>query len=215
VILDETLRFPDPAQADKRGLVAVGGDFSVERLVAAYRHGIFPWTAQPITWWSPDPRGIIELDEFHVSESLAKVIRRGAFKVTVDTAFTKVVEACAAPDEKRPGIWITDEFIEAYTRLHQAGHAHSIECWQAGKLAGGVYGVAAGGMFAGESMFHRVDNASKVALYHLVDHLRVRGFALFDIQMVTAATAPLGAKNISRREYLERLAVAVRLSCAF
>ena len=215
MILDETLQFPNPAQADRRGLVAVGGDFSVERLVAAYRQGIFPWTAEPITWWSPDPRGIIELNEFHVSESLAKVIRKGVFKVTMNTAFVEVVKACATPDEKRPGVWITQEFIEAYTRLHRAGHAHSIECWRDGKLVGGVYGVAAGGLFAGESMFHRVDNASKVALYHLVDHLRARGFSLFDIQMVTAATAPLGAKNIARREYLERLAEAVKLNCGF
>jgi leucyl/phenylalanyl-tRNA--protein transferase len=215
VILDETFRFPDPTQADRRGLVAVGGDFRVERLIAAYRRGIFPWTAEPITWWSPDPRGIIELEEFHVSESLAKVIRKGSFQVTTDAAFTEVMAACAAPDEKRQGVWITGEFIEAYTRLHRAGHAHSIECWQDGKLAGGVYGVTAGGLFAGESMFHRADNASKVALYHLVNHLRARGFALFDVQMVTAATAPLGAKNISRSEYLARLAAAVKLSCVF
>jgi leucyl/phenylalanyl-tRNA--protein transferase len=196
-------------------LVAVGGDFSVERLLAAYQRGIFPWTVHPITWWSPDPRGIIELDEFHVSESLAKVVRQGVFKVTTDTAFAAVMEACAAPDEKRQGVWITREFIEAYTRLHRAGHAHSIECWREGKLVGGVYGVAVGGLFAGESMFHRANNASKVALYHLVDHLRAHGFALFDIQMATAATAPLGARNIPRTEYLQRLAAAVRLSCMF
>jgi len=215
VILDDTLRFPDPAQADRRGLVAVGGDFSVERLLAAYQRGIFPWTVQPITWWSPDPRGIIELAELHVSESLAKVIRKGIFQVTTDTAFAEVMAACAMPDEKRQGVWITGEFIEAYTRLHRAGHAHSIECWRDGKLVGGVYGVATGGLFAGESMFHRANNASKVALCHLVDHLRARGFALFDIQMVTSATAPLGARNIPRTEYLKRLAAAMTLNCVF
>jgi len=207
--LGKTIEFPDPKQAGAEGLVAVGGDLSVERVLAAYRQGIFPWTANPITWWSPDPRGIIELDRFHVPESLAKVIRKQPFEVTMDKAFGQVIQACAAPGPKRRDSWITNEFIEAYTKLHQLGHAHSVECWQEGKLAGGVYGVAIGGLFAGESMFHRVTNASKVALHHLVQHLQKRRFALFDIQVVTPATAPLGAKTISRHEYLQRLAVAV------
>jgi leucyl/phenylalanyl-tRNA--protein transferase len=181
----------------------------VERLLAAYRQGIFPWTANPITWWSPDPRGIIELDNFHVPESMAKVIRKKTFGVTMDRAFREVIQACATPGPKRREPWITTGFIEAYTELHKLGHAHSVECWQDGKLVGGVYGVAIGGLFAGESMFHFVDNASKVALHHLVMHLRERRFTLFDIQMVTAATAPLGAKAISRCDYLQRLAVAV------
>jgi leucyl/phenylalanyl-tRNA--protein transferase len=123
------------------------------------------------------------------------------------------MQACATPGPKRRATWITNEFIEAYTELHKLGHAHSVECWQGGKLVGGVYGVAIGGLFAGESMFHFVDNASKVALHHLVQHLRKRGFTLFDIQMVTAATAPLGAKAISRSDYLKRLAVAVAQDC--
>ena len=162
-----------------------------------------------ITWWSPDPRGIIELDDFHVSESLAKVIRKKPFEVTIEKAFQQVMQACATPGPKRRSTWITPEFIAAYTELHKRGHAHSVEYWQDGKLVGGVYGVAIGGLFAGESMFHLVDNASKVALYHLVQHLQERGFMLFDIQMVTAATEPLGAKAISRSEYLKRLASAV------
>ena len=181
----------------------------------AYRCGIFPWTVNPVTWWSPNPRGIFELDQFHVSQSLARVIRRGGLTITRDQAFIEVMKQCAAPGPRRPEVWITAEFIEAYTRLHRLGHAHSVECWQAGALVGGIYGVTAGGLFAGESMFHHVSNASKVALAHLVVHLRERGFVLFDIQMVTAATRPLGAVEISRRDYLLRLAAALTRDCAF
>ena len=215
VRLGKAVGFPDPELADADGLVAVGGDLSTERLLTAYRQGIFPWTADPITWWSPDPRGIIELDNFHVPESLAKVIRKETFVITFDKAFRQVMQACATPGPKRRATWITNEFIEAYTGLHKMGNAHSVECWQDGKLVGGVYGVTIGGLFAGESMFHLVDNASKVALNHLVQHLRKRRFTLFDIQMVTAATAPLGAKAISRRDYLKRMATAVAQDCRF
>jgi len=215
VVLGEAIEFPNPELADADGLVAVGGDLSVERLLAAYRQGIFPWSVNPITWWSPDPRGIIELDGFHVSESLAKVLRKQPFEVTIDKAFQQVMQGCALPGPKRRDTWITPEFIDAYTKLHQSGHAHSVECWQDGELVGGVYGVAIGGLFAGESMFRRVDNASKVALYHLVQHLRERRFVLFDIQMVTPATLPLGALTISRCEYLKRLAEAVTRECLF
>jgi leucyl/phenylalanyl-tRNA--protein transferase len=215
VRLGEHTEFPNPEPASAEGLVAVGGDLTVPRLLAAYRQGIFPWTADPITWWSPDPRGIIELDAFHVPESLAKVIRKETFEVTIDRAFREVIEACAAPGPKRRSTWINTEFIDAYTQLHKAGHAHSVECWQDGTLVGGIYGVAIGGLFAGESMFHLVDNASKVALYHLVQRLRERQFWLFDIQMVTASTRPLGAKAITRSDYLKRLAIAVAQDCAF
>ena len=214
-LLGKAVEFPDPGQADGEGLVALGGDLSMERLLAAYRQGIFPWTVNPITWWSPDPRGIIELDQFHVPESLGKVIRRQTFKVTMNRAFREVMQACAEPGPKRRSTWITNEFVEAYTRLHQQGHAHSVECRENGVLVGGIYGVAIGALFAGESMFHRAPNASKVALYHLVAHMRERKFALFDIQMVTAATDPLGAKAISRRDYLNRLAGVVGRDCAF
>jgi len=215
VVLNKTTWFPDPRLADADGLVAAGGDLGSERLLAAYRQGIFPWSVDPITWWSPDPRGIIELDQFHVSRSLAKVIRQGRFEVSIDRAFTEVMMGCAAPAPGRGGAWITAEFIEAYTRLHQQGHAHSVECWLKGELVGGIYGVTVGGLFAGESMFHRVSDASKVALHHLVQHLRERRFMLFDIQMVTPATLSLGAIEIPRREYLLRLETAVNTDCSF
>lgn len=214
-VLDKRIWFPDPNAADAEGLVAVGGDLSAERLLAAYRQGIFPWSVNPITWWSPDPRGIIELDALHVSRSLARVLRSGKFKLTRDRAFREVITACAAPAPGRRETWISPEFIEAYCRLHALGHAHSVECWQGETLVGGIYGVAVGGFFSGESMFHRADNAAKVALSHLVNHLRAGDFALFDIQMVTPATRPLGAQNLSRDEYLKRLDAAVRKSCAF
>ena len=215
ILLNKKTPFPDPNLAQADGLVAVGGDLGVERLLAAYRAGIFPWTVQPITWWSPDPRAIFELDGFHVSKSLEKVIRPGRFEVTMDQSFRAVMEGCAAPAPGRGGAWITGEFIEAYTRLHRLGHAHSVECRLDGELVGGIYGVTIGGLFAGESMFHRVNDASKVALYHLVEHLRRRGFALFDIQMITPATKPLGAIEIPRREYLRRLSAAVKMNCTF
>jgi leucyl/phenylalanyl-tRNA--protein transferase len=215
VTLDQRVCFPDPAQADANGLVAIGGDFSPERLLAAYRAGIFPWSVKPITWWSPDPRGVLELEEFHISESLAKFRRKGVYEVTLNRAFREVMQACAAPDPKRGGTWITGEFIAAYTRLHELGHAHSVECWRDGKLVGGIYGVAVGGLFAGESMFHRADNASKVALCRLVEQLRARGYELLDIQMVTAATKPFGARTILRAEYLQRLGRAVKRECKF
>jgi leucyl/phenylalanyl-tRNA---protein transferase len=214
-LLDQRLRFPDPCTADDHGLVAIGGDLSVERLRLAYRSGIFPWTVNPISWWSPDPRGIFEWEQFHVPHSLAKFMRKQPFQITKDRAFRQVMEACAAPAPGREGVWITPEFIEAYTRLHEAGEAHSVECWRAGELVGGIYGVCSGGLFAGESMFHRATNASKVALCHLIAHLQERSFALFDIQMITPATRQLGAVEVSRSQYLKRLALAVVKNCTF
>jgi len=215
VFLEPGLGFPDPARADAEGLVAVGGDLSVPWLLQAYRSGLFPWTVDPVTWWSPDPRGIFELDGFHVSRSLARVLRRGEFRITRDCAFRAVMEGCAASAPGRRSTWITSEFIKAYTEMHRKGHAHSLECWQGEKLAGGIYGVAIGGFFAGESMFYRASNASKVALYHLVEHLRDHGFELFDIQMLTPITEQLGGVKIRRRLYLTRLAKAVTKSCRF
>jgi len=189
----------------------MGGDLSAPRLKLGYRSGIFPWTVNPITWWSPDPRAIFELEQFHVPHSLAKFIRKQPFEITRDRAFQRVMEGCAAPAPGRGKTWVTPEFIEAYTRLHQQGHAHSVECWRGGEMVGGIYGVSFGGFFAGESMFHRATNASKVALCHLVEHLGVRGFALFDIQMITPATRQLGAVEIPREEYLKRLEAAVAI----
>ena len=218
-VLTKRLWFPDPRSAQSGGefdgLVAIGGDFSSPRLLLAYRSGIFPWTDDPITWWSPDPRAILELDRFHVSESLARVIRKGVFAITIDRAFRQVVEGCAAPAPGRDHTWISRNFIEAYTRLHKKGHAHSVECWMGKQLIGGIYGVSIGGFFAGESMFHRASNSSKVALYHLTRHLLDRGFVLFDIQLTTPITRQLGAITIPREKYLCRLAAAVEMGCTF
>jgi leucyl/phenylalanyl-tRNA--protein transferase len=196
-------------------LVAVGGDLSGARLLGAYRQGVFPWSAEPVTWWSPDPRAIIQWDRFHIPRSLARRLRHAPFEVTRDRAFRAVVEGCAAPALGREATWISAGFVDAYTRLHEAGGAHSVECWQDGSLVGGVYGVAVGGLFAGESMFHRAPDASKIALCHLVEHLRARGFVLFDIQMMTPVTEALGAVRIPRGVYLDRLESALTLPCAF
>lgn len=212
-ILDNRIVFPDPRKARADGLVAVGGDLSTERLLLAYRSGIFPWTANPISWWSPDPRGMFDLGIFVPSRRLAQIMRQQPYLVTRDRAFRQVMEGCAAPGQGRGETWISPEFIKAYTALHKAGHAHSVECWLGEQLVGGIYGVSVGGLFAGESMFHCADNASKIALVHLVEHLRERGFALFDIQMVTPATESLGAVEIPRTEYLRRLEVARELEC--
>jgi leucyl/phenylalanyl-tRNA--protein transferase len=219
VHLTKRLWFPDPRTAQRGGahdgLVAVGADLSASRLLLAYRNGLFPWTDDPVTWWSPDPRAIFELERFHASESLAHVIRTSVFQITTDCAFRQVMEGCAEPGPGRESTWISPEFIEAYTALHQLGHAHSVECWRDGQLAGGIYGVSIGGFFAGESMFHRVSNASKVALFHLHRHLRERGFGLFDIQMLTPITRQLGAVTVPREKYLQHLAKAVELKCRF
>lgn len=214
-LLDDGLWFPDPRKARSDGLAAVGGDLSVERLLLAYRCGIFPWSAEPITWWSPNPRAIFELEHIHISRSLERTIRRGAFKVTYDRDFEAVIHGCAAAPRREGQTWISPDFIAAYTRLHYAGNAHSVEVWHEGELAGGIYGVAVGGLFAGESMFHRVTDASKVALVHCARRLQERRFALFDTQMVTSVTASLGAFEISRSEYLTRLASAVFRTCEF
>jgi len=213
--LDHRLLFPDARRARPDGLVAVGGDLSPARLLLAYRSGLFPWTEAPVTWWSPNPRGIFELGGFHVSRSLARVLRQHRFEITVDRAFPAVMAGCAAPGPERHGTWITPGFVAAYTELHRLGHAHSVECWSEGRLAGGVYGVAVGGLFAGESMFHRVPDASKVALFHLIERLRAGGFRLFDIQMVTPITRQLGAVELDRNTYLARLAAAVVVAAVF
>lgn len=207
--------FLDPRLADADGLVGVGGDLSPGRLLEAYRHGIFPFfdADSPILWWSPDPRAIFEMDGLHVSRRLARTIRSGRFRVTFNQDFEGVIRGCA----ERPGegTWITEDMVEAYTRLHRLGHAHSVEAWYDGCLAGGVYGVAVGAMFAGESMFTRVRDASKVSLAHLLARLRERGFQLFDVQFLNDHTARLGAAEIPRREYLRRLREAVARPVSF
>ena len=210
-ILDERLWFPDPLRARGDGMVAIGGDLSVPRLVLAYSNGIFPWTVNPITWWSPDPRGIFELKDFHVSRSLRHELKRGRIEVTFDRDFPAVIRGCAEAPRDGDSTWITEEFIRAYIRLHEAGHAHSVEAWTDGELVGGLYGVAVGGLFAGESMFHRVSNASKVCVARLVERLNAQGFQLFDTQMVTTATEQMGAVEVSRAEYLKRLRAAMEV----
>jgi leucyl/phenylalanyl-tRNA--protein transferase len=209
-----SLFFPDPERSNREGLVAVGGELSTARLLDAYSHGIFPYFDDdcPILWWSPDPRAVIELDGLHVSRRLARTVRSGRFTVTFNQAFDAVIRACADRDE---GTWITAEMIVAYNRLHRKGHAHSVEVWHEGQLAGGVYGVAVGGMFAGESMFTRVRDGSKVALVYLVRRLITRGFVLFDVQYSNDHTASLGAIEIPRRKYLARLRTAVTLPVTF
>ncbi len=211
--------FPPIWTADEHGLLTLGGDLSPERILDAYRHGIFPWPLveeglEILAWWSPDPRAIFELDQFHVSRRLGRRIRRGEFQITVDANFAGVIAGCA--ERRRDGgTWITPSMVRAYQQLHQLGHAHSVEAWQAGELVGGVYGVALGGFFAAESMFHRRRDASKVALAHLVQRLRERGFDLLDIQMWTPHTGRLGAIEIPRREFLRRLERALKHPASF
>jgi leucyl/phenylalanyl-tRNA--protein transferase len=205
----------DPELTDATGLVAMGGDLSPQRLLQAYRRGIFPWYDDnlPICWWSPDPRAIFELDRFHVSRRLRRTCRSGQFQVAFDRAFSEVIRGCA--DRPGQGTWITQEMMDAYESLHRLGHAHSVEVRSDEDLVGGVYGVAVRGLFAGESMFSRCRDASKVALVHLVDRLRERGFKLFDIQFLNDHTARLGAVEIPRREYLARLRDALECDVSF
>jgi leucyl/phenylalanyl-tRNA--protein transferase len=207
-------RFPDPAGADADGLLAQGGDLEPATLVAAYRQGVFPWPSDDtaLLWWSPDPRAILPLDALHVSRSLARTVRRARFRVTLNAAFPAVIDGCAARDET----WITPAVRAAYVRLHGLGWAHSVEVWGPdGTLAGGLYGVAVGGLFAAESMFHRATDASKVAVVALVQHARRVGTTLLDVQVPTAHLATLGARAVSRAEYLTQLAAAVRRPVAF
>lgn len=188
-------------------------------LVAAYASGWFPMAVDggEIRWFSPDPRGVLPLDRFHVPRRLARLWRRGIFRIEIDHDFEAVIRSCAeAPrDPADPGSWISDEIVESYLALHHDGVAHSVEAWSGDRLAGGLYGVALGGAFFGESMFHRETDASKVALVALVERLRARGYALLDTQWTTAHLEQFGAVEIPRREYLRRLERALRLECRF
>jgi leucyl/phenylalanyl-tRNA--protein transferase len=196
-------------------LVDIGGELNVTTLLRAYRNGAFPWTVHPVTWWSPDPRAIVEFSSFHPSRSLLKAIRQEGFHFTANQAFDRVIEACAEPAPRRRSTWITPEFIDAYKELHRAGYAHSLEVWQQESLVGGIYGVGIGAYFAGESMFHKVSNASKAALHFLVRHLKARGYTLFDVQMPTRITLQMGAVLIPREEFLQRLTRAQRVPATF
>jgi leucyl/phenylalanyl-tRNA--protein transferase len=205
--------FPPPDYADPSGLLAVGGDLSNERLLEAYRLGIFPWYSddQPILWWSPDPRLVLDLNDFKISRSLRKTLKREVFQVTLDHAFEEVIRACAVvPREAQNGTWITNEMLKAYVNLHGLGYAHSVESWFGGKLAGGLYGVSLGKCFFGESMFHLKTDASKVALATLVEKLRSWDFHFIDSQMTTEHMLRLGAKELPRRIFLKRLQSALR-----
>ncbi len=214
-IFGEATDFPDPRAARDDGLVAVGGDLSTDLVLRAYRKGIFPWSAKPVTWWSPDPRGIIPLDSFHIPSRLARRLRRGEFRITLNTAFPTVMRGCATPAPGREETWICSAFLRTYEKLHRLGVAHSAEAWQNDRLVGGVYGVALGGLFAGESMFHTVPNAGSAALVTLLIALRDAGFTLFDTQMVTNHTARFGAVEIPRDTYLTRLEHALRVPAIF
>ena len=202
--LDERLIFPDPALAEDDGLLALGGDLSVKRLLLAYQNGIFPWYSDetPILWYAPHERFVLFPDALVISKSLRRVLRSGAFTVTVDTAFEKVIRACSAiPRSGQDGTWIIPDMITAYTELHRQGHARSIEVWQNEELVGGLYGVAVGRVFCGESMFSLASNASKVALVQLC----LMGYSLIDCQVYTAHLASMGARMIGREDYLKVL----------
>jgi leucyl/phenylalanyl-tRNA--protein transferase len=209
------VRFPPVELASPEGLVAVGGDLRVERLLEAYRHGIFPWynEDQPILWWSPDPRAVLFPDKLHVSRRLERTIRRGHFRMTLDTRFKDVMTHCAGPRPQYPegGTWITAAMVEAYSALHELGYAHSVETWKEGRLVGGLYGVALGGVFFAESMFTRVADASKVALVRLVRQLQAWGFRIIDCQQSSPHVKRFGAEEIPRREFIRHLNDALTL----
>ena len=209
-------QFPpvDTARTEPNGLLCAGADLASETIVAAYSLGIYPWFSddQPILWWSPNPRMVLFPDEFKISKSLAKTVARGVFDIRFDTAFSDVISACSAPRRKDGGTWIVPEMRLAYAELHAMGVAHSIESWRDGELVGGLYGLAIGHMFFGESMFTRATDASKVALVALVEKLKQDGFALIDCQQETRHLASFGARPIARAEFVQRLKVLIDLN---
>ena len=201
--------------ADDEGLVGVGGDLTPRTLMAAYRDGVFPWYSEgdPVLWWSPNPRAIMEFADFHVSRSLAKTIRKAKFQVTFDTAFAEVMRACG--DNREGGTWINSEMLGAYSTMHRLGFAHSAEAWQDGQLVGGVYGVGIGAFFSAESMFHTRTDASKTALAGLIAKLEKQGYQLVDLQILNDHTRSLGATEITREIYVERAGRAMRQKASF
>jgi leucyl/phenylalanyl-tRNA---protein transferase len=209
---DEPFPPVDFALRDPNGLLAAGADLSPERLIDAYEQGIFPWFGDddPLLWWSPDPRMVLPVSDLRVSRSLRRVVRSGRFRVTLDAAFAEVMAACAEPRPDQEGTWITPEMTEAYSRLAALGFAHSVEAWVDETLAGGLYGVAIGRMFFGESMFTRVTDASKVAFVHLARQLERWGVPLIDCQMSTAHLASLGAREIPRADFVREVRRLVR-----
>ena len=207
-LLSDKISFPPPYLASKEGLLAVGGDLSQERLLLAYRTGIFPWFSddEPILWWSPDPRLVLYPEEIRVSKTLKKIIKKKMFHVTMDSAFVQVINQCAKIRlQNNQGTWVVKEMIDAYCKLHESGFAHSVEAWYQGELAGGLYGVSLGKCFFGESMFTRVSNASNVALVKLVEHLNALSFDMIDCQLTTEHLLRFGAKEIPRISFLNQL----------
>lgn len=207
-LLDDSIKFPHPVNAESNGLLAVGGDLSAERLITAYKSGIFPWFSEgdPILWFSPDPRLVIFLDELSVTKKLQKIITKGEFEVRFDTSFNEVVQSCAKKGRKgQAGTWITEDMIEAYSELHKRGYAHSVETYKDGTLVGGLYGVSLGGAFFGESMFYDKSNASKVALYYLVQRLKKWNFDFIDSQVPNDHMKSMGGKEIDRESFLNML----------
>lgn len=216
----EKPKFPPVEAAGPDGVLLVGGSLAPDWMLEAYRRGIFPMPIRVerrrhVAWLSPDPRGILEFNDLHVSRRLLRRLKRGEFQFSFDRAFQEVIEGCAAPRGYAGDCWLTLAMQNAYVNLHELGHAHSVEVWQEGCLVGGAFGVAIGGLFAGESMFHRITDASKAALTVLVEHLRQRGYALLDVQWTNSHTRSLGATEIPRSEYLERLAAAVERKVSF
>ncbi len=208
--LDERLLFPPPERGPRRGPIAVGGDLRPERLLLAYSMGIFPWQGEPLHWHSPDPRMVLLADELVVTRSLRRTMRRGTFRVTLDTAFREVMVACATvPRPGQDGTWITPEMVESYTELHRRGVAHSAEAWKGQALVGGLYGLSLGAAFFGESMFSLEADASKVAFVALVEQLRAWGLPLVDCQVYTPHLASLGAREWPRRDFLAALQAAL------
>ncbi|HQC29224.1 MAG TPA: leucyl/phenylalanyl-tRNA--protein transferase [Methylotenera sp.] len=213
--IDDDCDFPplNHALSEPNGLIAIGGDLSLSRLLNAYQHGIFPWFSEgePILWWSPNPRMVLFPDELKISNSLKKTLKNKPFEVRFNTAFRQVISACSHTTRAdQPGTWITQGIIDAYCALHDAGYAISAECWQNNTLVGGCYGVKIGKMFYGESMFHHVTDASKVAFVHLVQQLKSQGVGLIDCQMKTAHLARFGAKEIPRDAFFEHLTMLTK-----
>ena len=208
---DPTYPFPDVelAETEPNGLLAVGGDLTEMRLLKAYRQGIFPWYSEgePILWWSPDPRMVLYPQQVKVSRSLRKTLRKGEFQISFDHAYNRVIKACAGPRKDTPGTWLVNEMISAYRRLHELGFAHSVEVWRDGDLAGGLYGVAIGGVFFGESMFSRITDSSKIALVALCHQLLEWGFRLIDCQVYTQHLQSMGAQEIPREQFCQQLEI--------
>ncbi len=212
-LLTEEPLFPPPEFAEEDGLLAIGGDLSLERLLKAYEMGIFPWYSEgsPILWWSPDPRPVLLPHELKLSRSLRQVIKKGIFRLTMDSSFEEVITSCRqVHTEKSGGTWLTDEMVEAYINLHHEGYAHSVETWVEDRLVGGLYGVSLGAAFFGESMFTRVSNASKVAFVGLVFQLKRWNFHFIDCQVKTEHMLRFGAKEVKRAQFLRMLRKALR-----